>query len=69
MKDLSSTETQASASIQEEARRWTQEASHLKELDTAFGRGGIQSFALEGVLGELQVMFLTIFIELALSAF
>ena len=27
----------------------------LKELDSAFGRKGIPSFAFEGVLGELQV--------------
>ncbi len=26
------------------------------EVDRAFGRTGVQSFALEGVLGELQVI-------------
>ena len=31
------------------------EATWLAELDTAFSRTGIQSFAIEGVLGELQV--------------
>jgi len=31
------------------------EVGWLKEVDTAFGRGGIQSFALEGVLNDLQV--------------
>ncbi|KAK9830414.1 hypothetical protein WJX72_011641 [[Myrmecia] bisecta] len=32
-----------------------EEVGWLVELDNAFGRSGIQSFALEGVLGELQV--------------
>ena len=50
-------EDQASANIKAEASRWMREAAQLKELDVAFGRGGIQSFALEGVLGELQVRF------------
>ena len=27
----------------------------LEELDKGFGRTGVQSFALEGLLGELQV--------------
>jgi hypothetical protein len=27
----------------------------LAEVEAAFGKSGIQSFALEGVLGELQV--------------
>lgn len=29
--------------------------STLAELDMGFGRTGVQSFALEGILGELQV--------------
>lgn len=31
------------------------EAAWLSELDAAFSRTGIQSFAIEGILGELQV--------------
>ena len=40
------TEAQAAAASQ---------TSWLTELDAAFSRTGIQSFAVEGVLGELQV--------------
>ena len=29
--------------------------SVLEELDKGFSRTGVQSFALEGILGELQV--------------
>lgn len=31
------------------------QVSMLAELDTGFSRTGVQSFALEGILGELQV--------------
>ena len=55
LQGMTKTEDQASATIRAEAVKWTKEAALLKELDIAFGRGGIQSFALEGVLGELQV--------------
>ena len=55
LQGMTKTEDQASVTIRSEAVKWTNKASLLKELDVAFGRGGIQSFALEGVLGELQV--------------
>ena len=34
------------------------EGAWLAELDAAFSRTGIQSFAIEGILGELQVRHL-----------
>lgn len=35
--------------------RWVQ-VGMWAEVDRGFGRTGVQSFALEGVLGELQVI-------------
>lgn len=34
---------------------WQKEVSCLKHVDGALSRTGVQSFILEGVLGELQV--------------
>ena len=48
-RNMSSSQTKYDSSAREVAM--------LKELEVAFGRGGIQSFALEGVLGELQVAY------------
>ncbi len=49
----------AAADAQSEAALQT---AWLTELDAAFSRTGIQSFAVEGVLGELQVT-LTLFAQ------
>lgn len=35
------------------------QVSMLEELDKGLGRTGVQSFALEGILGELQVCLKT----------
>ena len=59
LEGMTESEDQAYATIKTETSEWTKEIALLKELDTAFGRGGIQSFALEGVLGELQVRSMT----------
>lgn len=48
-------ESRALESARREASRWGREAEWLKEVDVAFSRTGVQSFALEGILGELQV--------------
>ena len=42
------------ASAAEAQQAAATEAAWLAELDAAFSRTGIQSFAIEGVLGELQ---------------
>ncbi|KAK9863227.1 hypothetical protein WJX84_009464 [Apatococcus fuscideae] len=44
------------ASAAEAQQAAATEAAWLAELDAAFSRTGIQSFAIEGVLGELQVV-------------
>ena len=41
--------------MQERSRELTGQATVFEDLDRGFGRTGIQSFALEGILGELQV--------------
>ena len=41
--------------MQERSSRLTGQGAVLEELDRGFSRTGIQSFALEGILGELQV--------------
>ena len=41
--------------MQERSGELTGQAAVLEELDRGFSRTGIQSFALEGILGELQV--------------
>ncbi len=38
-------------------------AAALSEADRALGRGGVQSFALEGVLAELQVRWCRVGVE------
>lgn len=55
LEELKQSEEQNVARVSSEIETWTVQSSQLKELDSAFGRGGIQSFALEGILGELQV--------------
>ena len=56
LEDLIAAKRVALETSQEQLAAWRSESGWLKELDTAFGRTGVQSFALEGVLGELQVM-------------
>ena len=41
--------------MQERSSNLTGQAAVLEDLDRGFSRTGIQSFALEGILGELQV--------------
>ena len=41
--------------MQERSGKLTGQAAVLEDLDRGFSRTGIQSFALEGILGELQV--------------
>ena len=41
--------------MQDRSGELTGQAAVLEELDRGFSRTGIQSFALEGILGELQV--------------
>ena len=48
-------EASALEEAQQQSSTWDSEAGWLGELDSAFGRTGVQSFALEGILGELQV--------------
>lgn len=43
------------AAVAEAQAEAAAQISWLTELDAAFSRTGIQSFAVEGVLGELQV--------------
>lgn len=55
LEDLIAAKQAALGLAQSQLMATRKESSWLKELDTAFGRTGVQSFALEGVLGELQV--------------
>ena len=41
--------------MQERVSKLTGQVAVLEDLDRGFSRTGIQSFALEGILGELQV--------------
>ena len=55
LRDLILEYSQSMTSSQTQQDSGRKESAVLKELEAAFGRGGIQSFALEGVLGKLQV--------------
>ena len=61
LQGLVASETAALEAAKAGAAQWQQEAEWARELDAAFGRTGVQSFALEGVLGELQVRGLLLY--------
>ena len=63
LQGLVASETAALEAAKSGAAQWQQEAEWARELDAAFGRTGVQSFALEGVLGELQVRGLLLSVE------
>ena len=55
LEGLRLSEAKVAETVKQESEKWFAVGSQLKELVSAFGREGVQSFALEGVLGELQV--------------
>ena len=54
---LAGAERDVAQECAEEAEGSRTEADLYAELDEAFSRTGIQSYALEGILGELQVCY------------
>lgn len=55
LKQQAAEEEEYVAAVQQRCESLTSQVAWLGEVDTAFGRTGIQNFVLEGLLGELQV--------------
>ena len=55
LKQQAAEEEEYVSAVQQRQESLTSQVARLGEVDTAFGRTGIQNFVLEGLLGELQV--------------
>ena len=53
--ELANGEKTSLAMVEAQAIELRAHAERLHEAEAAFGRSGVQSFVLEGVLGEVQV--------------